>query len=477
MYVFTLPFFRFLQGWLATALLLIAVATLAVYAAILIYELNLDLEHLLYRVGRAIKTHLLLLLAAFLLLLAVHHVLDLLELVHSTRGATYGAGYTDVHAQVPAQWALVGLALVATALTVATIFARSFRFLLIGLGGWAVGALVLGTLYPNFVQSVDVRPNELARETPYIEANIQGTLRAYGLAAVQEQFFAAEEAVTVSEIRANPQTVENLRLWDDRPLLPTYNQIQSIRPYYEFPAVDVDRYRVNGQYRQVMLGVRELIQSKLPAQAQTWVNQKLTYTHGYGVAMNPVNAVGSEGLPQFFIKDVPPVGEIPIRRPEVYYGERDRSSQYVVVRTSAAGVRLSARRRQCPDGLPGSQWRGAELAVAAPRLRLAVPRWQPAAEHGSAPGFPAPVPPQRARARDDDRALLGLDSDPYIVVTEGRLVWLLDAYTVSNRYPYAQPYSRPRRAGGSTTSATASRSPSTPTTALRRFTWPTPRTP
>src|SRR4051794_24908843 len=177
-YVFTLPFFRFLQGWLATALLLIAVATLAVYAAILIYELNLDLEHLLYRVGRAIKTHLLLLLAAFLLLLAVHHVLDLLELVHSTRGATYGAGYTDVHAQVPAQWALVGLALVATALTVATIFTRSFRFLLIGLGGWAVGALVLGTLYPNFVQSVDVRPNELARETPYIEANIQGTLRA-----------------------------------------------------------------------------------------------------------------------------------------------------------------------------------------------------------------------------------------------------------------------------------------------------------
>jgi uncharacterized protein len=441
-YVFTLPFFRFLQGWLATALLLIAVATLAVYAAILIYELNLDLEHLLYRVGRAIKTHLLLLLAAFLLLLAVHHVLDLFELVHSTRGATYGAGYTDVHAQVPAQWALVGLALVATALTVATIFTRSFRFLLIGLGGWAVGALVLGTLYPNFVQSVDVRPNELARETPYIEANIQGTLRAYGLSSVQEQFFPAEEAVTVSEVRANPQTVENLRLWDDRALLPTYNQIQSIRPYYEFPSVDVDRYWVNGQYRQVMLGVRELVQSKLPAQAQTWVNQKLMYTHGYGVTMNPVNAVGSDGLPQFFIKDVPPVGEIPIRRPEVYYGERDRSGQYVVVRTATAEFDYPLGDDNAQTVYQGRS--GVELN--SPWRRLAY-AWQ---FHDGNLLLNTDLRPDsqllyRRNVRERVTTIapfLRLDSDPYIVVTEGRLVWLLDAYTVSNRYPYAQPYSQ-----------------------------------
>jgi uncharacterized protein len=426
-YVFTLPFFRFLQGWLATALLLIAVATLAVYAAILIYELNLDLEHLLYRVGRAIKTHLLLLLAAFLLLLAAHHVLDLFELVHSTRGATYGAGYTDVHAQVPAQWALVGLALVAAALTVATIFARTFRFLLIGLGGWAVGALVLGTLYPNFVQGVDVRPNELARETPYIEANIQGTLRAYGLASVQEQFFPAEEAVTVSEVRANPRTIENLRLWDDRALLPTYNQIQSIRPYYEFSAVDVDRYWVNGQYRQVMLGVRELVQSKLPAQAQTWVNQKLTYTHGYGVAMNPVNAVGSDGLPQFFIKDVPPAGEIPIRRPEVYYGERDRSGQYVVVRTATAEFDYPLGDDNAQTVYQGQS--GVELS--SPWRRLAY-AWQ---FHDGNLLLNTDLRPDsqilyRRNVRERVTTIapfLRLDSDPYIVVTEGRLVWLLDA--------------------------------------------------
>jgi uncharacterized membrane protein (UPF0182 family) len=445
-YVFALPFFRFLQGWLATALLLVAVATLAVYAVILVYELNIDLERLLYRVGRAIKTHLLLLLSCFLLLLAAHHALDLFELVHSTRGATYGAGYADVHAQLPAQWALIGLALLAAALAIATIFTHSFRFLLLGLGGWAVGALVLGTLYPTFVQNVEVRPNELARETPYIEANIQSTLRAYGLHNVQEQFFPAEDAVTLAEVRANPQTIDNIRLWDHRPLLATYNQIQSIRTYYEFTDVDIDRYWINGQYRQVMLGVRELAQNKLPPQAQTWVNQRLVYTHGYGVAMNPVNAVEAEGLPQFFIKDVPPVGEIPVRRPEVYYGERDRSGQYVVVRTRTPEFDYPLGDDNAQTAYQGRS--GVELN--SPWRRLAY-AWQ---FHDGNLLLNTDLRPDsqilyRRNVRERVNAIapfLRLDSDPYIVITEGRLVWLIDAYTISNRYPYAQPY-RPAETG------------------------------
>src|SRR5581483_1586037 len=440
LYVFTLPFLRFLQGWLATALLLVGVATLAVYAVILVYELNLDLEQLVYRVGRAIKTHLLLLLACFLVLLAAHHLLDLLELVHSQRGFTYGAGYTDVHAQVPAQWALVGLALLAAALAVATIFTRSFRFLLLGLGGWAVGALVLGTLYPSFVQNVEVRPNELARETPYIEANIRSTLRAYGLDNVQEQSFPAEPEVTAAEVRANPQTIDNIRLWDHRALLPTYNQIQSIRPYYEFSGVDIDRYWVNGQYRQVMLGVRELAQHKLQQQAQTWVNQRLVYTHGYGIAMNPVNAVGPEGLPQFFVKDVPPVGEIPVRRPEVYYGDPERPSQYVVVRTATPEFDYPLGDDNVQTVYQGRS--GVELN--SPWRRLAY-AWQFHDGNLLLNNDLRPDSQLLYRRNIRERVLtiapfLRLDSDPYIVVTEGRLVWLLDAYTITNRYPYSQPY-------------------------------------
>src|SRR5579884_1103694 len=440
-YVFALPFFRFLQGWLATTLLLVGVATLAVYAVILVYELNLDLEQLVYRVGRAIRTHLLLLLTAFLLLLAAHHLLDLYELVHSTRGFTYGAGYADVHAQVPAQWALVGLALLAAALSVATIFIRSFRFLLLGLGGWALGALVLGTLYPSFVQNVEVRPNELARETPYIEANIQATLRAYGLNNVQEQNFPAEAEVTADEVRANPQTVDNIRLWDNLALLPTYNQVQSIRLYYEFSDIDIDRYWIDGQYRQVMLGVRELAQNKLPSQAQTWVNQRLVYTHGYGIAMNPVNSVGSEGLPDFFVKDVPPTGEIPVRRPEVYYGDSERPSQYVVVRTATPEFDYPLGDDNVQTVYQGRS--GVELN--SPWRRLAY-AWQ---FHDGNLLLNTDLRPDslllyRRNVRERVATIapfLRLDSDPYIVVTEGRLVWLLDAYTVTDRYPYAQPYS------------------------------------
>ncbi|HLH21061.1 MAG TPA: UPF0182 family protein [Chloroflexota bacterium] len=442
-YVFTLPFMRFVHGWLVTALLLVAVGTLAVYAVILVYELNLDVERLIYRLGPAIRAHLLLLLAAFLVLLAIHHVLDLFELVYSARslnGAIRGAGYADVHAQVPAQWAMAALALAAAALAVVTIFTRGFRFLALGLGGWLVGALALGVLYPTFVQNFDVRPNELARETPYIEANIEATLHAYNLAGIEERSFPAEDAVTPAEVRANPQTIDNIRLWDHRQLLETYNQIQVIRQYYEFAGLDVDRYVINGQYRQVMLGARELVQSKLPPQAQTWVNQKLVYTHGYGVAMSPVNATGAEGLPQFFIKDLPPTGDVPVERPEIYYGERDRPDQYVVVHTAASEF-------DYPRGNDVAQTTvyqgrgGVELNSYWRRLAYA---WQ---FHDGNLLLNTDLRPDsqvlyRRNVRQRVATLapfLRLDDDPYLVVVDGRLVWMLDAYTTSNRYPYAQP--------------------------------------
>lgn len=441
-YVFTLPFLRFVHGWLVSALLLATVATLTVYVVVLVYELNLELDRLLYRLSGPIRAHLLVLLAAFLVLLALHHQLDLYELVHSQRGVTAGASYADVYAQVPAQWALTALALLAAVLALASIATRSYRLLLLGLGGWVLGTLVGGTLYPIAVQQIEVRPNELARETPFIDANIQATLRAYGLSEVREVFFPAEDAVSAADVRANSQTVNNIRLWDHRPLLATYNQLQSIRSYYGFRDVDIDRYVVGGQYRQVMLGVRELLSGRLPAQAQTWVNQRLVYTHGYGVAMNPVTEVGPEGLPAFFIKDVPPSGEIPITRPEVYYGEGDprAGSGYVVVRTATPEF-------DYPLGDNNVQAYYAErsgVTLDSPLRRLAY-AWQ--LRDANLLLNTDLRPESQLLYRRDVRErvatlapFLRLDGDPYIVVVEGRLVWLLDAYTTTNRYPYAQPF-------------------------------------
>jgi len=190
---------------------------------------------------------------------------------------------------------------------------------------------VVGGIYPGVIQRVIVQPQELERERPYIERTIRMTRQAFGLDGIEETPIAGEEMVTPAEIAENPGTIGNIRLWDPEPLLTTYNQIQSIRLYYDFVGIDVDRYTIDDQYRQVMLSARELAPERLLPQAQTWVNRRLQFTHGYGVAMSAVNEVTPEGLPTFFLQDVPPRGKIQIERPELYFSER--STDYVIVRT------------------------------------------------------------------------------------------------------------------------------------------------
>ncbi|HLI27577.1 MAG TPA: UPF0182 family protein [Chloroflexota bacterium] len=441
-YVFTLPLLRLVHGWLTSALLLTIGGTLAAYAVALVYELRVDLEQVWRRVDGAARAHWLVLAAALLVLLATDALLDLCELVHHQRGLVAGATYADVHAQVPAQWALCGLALLAALLALATIFQRSYRLLLLGIGGWAVAAVLLGNLYPYVVQQLAVRPNELAKELPYLDANIQATLRAYGLTDLREVPFPAADEVTPAAVRANPQTLQNIRLWDPRPLLATYNQVQSIRPYYTFRDIDVDRYVIDGQYQQVMLSVRELAPQNLPPQAQTWVNQRLVYTHGYGVAMSPVAVVGPEGLPAFYLKDVPPTGVLPLTRPEVYYGESDprAPSGYVVVGTATPEF-------DYPLGDDNAQTIYQErsgVRLDSPLRRLAY-AWQ---FHDANLLLNTDLrPDSQLLYRRDIRErvatlapFLRLDSDPYIVIADGRLVWVLDAYTWTDRYPYSQPF-------------------------------------
>jgi len=447
-FVFALPVYRFLQGWLLTVVLLALLAGIAVYAFRLVLPqlpTRTDEEtepwspaSLRLVLSRPMKAHLFGLGAALFLLLAWGYRLSVYELVYSPRGAAFGAGYADIHARLPALWFLVALSVLAAALLLVGIRRPGVRLATTAAGAWVGAAILVGGIYPAVIQRLIVQPQELERERPYIERTIRLTRQAFALDRIAETVAVGEEMVTAEEIAQRPATIGNIRLWDPEPLLTTYNQIQSIRLYYDFVSIDVDRYTIDGQYRQVMLGARELAPHRLPAQAQTWVNRRLQFTHGYGVAMSAVNEVTPEGLPTFFLQDVPPRGKIPIDQPELYFSER--ATDYVIVRTrfpefsypkgdenvyttyaGKTGVHIGSLSRRLLFA-----WRFRDLNIL---LTDAITSRSVILYHRNVRERVARLAP-----------FLRLDSDPYVVVADGRLFWILDAYTQSNRYPYAQPH-------------------------------------
>ena len=328
-YVFILPFYQFVASFLLGGLIL----SVAVVGLIYMAGGGIRFQERLVVLPRP-RAHLSALGGLFLLLMAWIYRLKIYGLLYSERWVAFGAGYVDVHVQVWTYWLLVVLFLGAAVLLFVNIRTGGSRLPLIGGFLLVGGAIVVGLIPSALVQKLVVEPSELAREAPYIEHNIRATRRAYGLDRIEEQRFAAAEDLTRADIEANPLTIRNVRIWDERPLAQTYQQVQEIRPYYVFPDVDVDRYTVNGVYRQVMLSAREMATDRLPSQARNWVNERLQYTHGYGVALSPVNQVTAEGLPALMVRDLPPVAEpgLEIQRPEIYYGEQTYS--YVVVKTS-----------------------------------------------------------------------------------------------------------------------------------------------
>ena len=198
---------------------------------------------------------------------------------------------------------------------------------------WLAAIIIFTFIIPILAQKLIVKPNELTKESPYIEHNIKLTREAYNLNKMKEVKFNVSDTITPEVLAENDATIQNIRVWDERPLLQTYRQLESLRLYYDFNNVDVDRYQINGKYRQIMLSVRELVASQLPPQANTWVNRHLIYTHGYGLVSNPVNEVTKEGLPQLIVKGIPPTFEPDMRidRPEIYFGER--TEDYILIRT------------------------------------------------------------------------------------------------------------------------------------------------
>jgi len=430
-YVFSLPFLEQLRGWLTSTVIISLIGTF------IIYLLNYNFRKFEFQIARPVLAHIGGLIVVMLGLFAWGYWLGIWELVFSNRGVVFGASYTDMHASLPAQWILIGIVIVFMGIVLYAIFRRKLRWIAYGVGGWIVVSIIVSMIYPALVQRFQVQPNELALETQYIEYNIEYTRQAFGLNRIEEQAFPAEKAPTYQDIQNNPATISNIRLWDHRPLLDTYNQIQSIRLYYDFNDVDVDRYTIDGNYRQVMLAARELSPEKLAQQAQTWVNRQLQFTHGYGAVLSPVNEVTDEGLPVLLVKDIPPTGSIEIDQPQIYFGEK--TSSYVIVKTNTEEFDYPMGN----DNIYG-RWEGKNGVSLGSFMRRLVYAWQFGDMNilisGELNSNSEILYYRNIKDRVKHLApFLMLDDDPYLVIMDGKLFWIQDAYTTTTRYPYSEP--------------------------------------
>ena len=428
-FVFTLDVWELLRGWLFL-LLLATLAAVAVTAGVGWRGWN---------VRRGIRLHLAVLGALLLLLVAWQYRLQAYDLVYSQRGPVYGGTYTDINAQLPAYNLLALVTLVAAVLlVVVAAIGRGWKAIAGVIAAWVIVAVVAGSIYPGFVQRFQVAPNELTLEKPYIADSINYTRLAYNLDKIQESTYNADRAVSPQGLAEQPETIRNVRLWDYRPLLQTYNQVQALRQFYAFNDVDVDRYEVNGLTEQVMVAARELEPERLNADAQTWVNLKLVYTHGYGVAISPAALVSADGLPEFYAKDLPVQGSIPVTRPELYFGEL--TNDYVIGRTAVDEFNYpqengyATTRFAANTGIPLTMANRLLFALRFAEINMLLNQDITAESQLL----------WRRNIMERVQLLapfLTYDSDPYITVgTDGHMYWIIDAYTTSDRYPYSDPY-------------------------------------
>jgi len=452
-YVFSLPFYLFVREQLLIILLFAALVTVIWYVkdggVQIIGELVVaeDRPTALPKVKVAdnVGKHLLVLAGILILLVAWGYHLKAYGVLYSTQGPAFGASYTDVSIKVIVYRLLMGLSFLMCLYVIYNAFRLKIKLLLICTGIWVGAIVVFATGLPILVQQFVVKPNELAKESPYIAYNIDFTRRAYNLNNIKEVDFEVNNNLSAEDIKNHAVTIQNIRVWDERPLLQTYRQIQSIRLYYDFNNVDVDRYMIDNQYRQVMLAARELVVDHLPPQAKTWVNRHLIYTHGYGLAMSPVNEVTAEGLPQLMIKDVPPAVDIDLKidRPEIYFGEK--TSDYILVQTSAQEFDYPKGDKNVYATYGGKG--GVPISSFMKRLLFAIEFQDPQILFTT---YLTPDSRIMFNRRIRNRVIaiapfLSYDTDPYMVVSGGRLFWIQDAYTASNMYPYSKRSKTPFR--------------------------------
>ncbi len=440
-YVFRLPLFDLAQQVAIAVLIVALIGSAAAY--VLAGALNFTKRGGV-SVARKARLHLSLLIAAVFLMFAVHAYLEVPHLLTDVEapGLVPGASYADVVARMPALRVLTGVAVICAGLAAFHAYSSTIWPVPLAIGLYLVTA-VGGSLYAAAIQRFVVTPNEQAAEMPYITHNITATRQAFNLAEVRTRNVSGDAGqLTREDITRNADTIKNVRLWDHQPLLDTFGQIQELRTYYDFASVDNDRYTINGELRQVMLSARELNSESLPN--RTWINEHLTFTHGYGITLGPVNEVTSEGLPILFVKDIPTqssvLKDIDVKEPSIYFGEL--TNNYVVVNTRAKEFHYSKGEENVTATYNGAD--GVHIGGLGRRLLFSL-------------GFQSLQILFSNDITADSRILyhrnitdrvstiapfLRYDEDPYLVVTkDGRLVWIRDAYTTTTRYPYAAPSS------------------------------------
>jgi uncharacterized membrane protein (UPF0182 family) len=436
-YLFSLPFYQLLQSSLVFLVSITLMAIVVQYAYFGL--LRLDAR----RTSDSKKVAIQHVSIALLILAAASgwgFYLDRFQLLYSTMGAVYGVGYTADHVTIFSLWCMIVISAAACLLLLANLFRPRWKPMAMGIGIFAALYVVSVMVAPALFQKFIVQPNELRLETPYLKTYIDFTRKAYRLDAIQETAYPALGDLTAPILSRNQETIQNIRLWDKRPLLQTYQQTQAIRLYYQFYNVDVDRYHLPDGYHQVMLATRELA-TELPAQAQTWVNENLQFTHGFGLVMNFVSRSIGGGFPQFLMQNVPPESSfgLNITQPAIYYGEAMPGSRIVAtgvkefdypkgnqnVYTSyhgTGGIPLDSFGKRLLFALTQGDINILLTSYLRPESRIQI--WRNVQERVSQ------VAP-----------FLKLDADPYAVLSEGKLYWIQDAYTTSDRFPYSSPHS------------------------------------
>ena len=442
-YVFDLPFWRFLLGWASTMLIVVGILTLATYAVrALRWQFHLTAP---------VRAHLSVIGALLLLVIAGGYQLDIADLAYSTRGiggSVQAATYTDMNAQVPAYVILTVVAIGSAVLLLLNTFFRTLWLLAVAAGAWFILSILVGGLYPSFVQRVQVEPNELEVERPYLRNHLEATRAAFGLDEVELRTFTGEQELTREVFEQDEATVNNLRLWDYRPLLTTFGQQQILRQYYTFRDVDIDRYEIDGEQRQIMLSARELDIDRLADQARTWTNERLVFTHGYGITAVPVDAVTPQGQPDYLVSGINRDPQLPVGEPRIYFGEE--TDTHVVTGTTTAEFDYPLDDRA--EGGETTRWEGTTgVGIGNPLTRaLFALRFGDfnLLISGQLTGDSEILFKRAITERVPEIApFLVYDADPYLVAADDRLVWIWDAYTVSNRYPNAQPLAEGRFAG------------------------------
>jgi len=449
-YVFGLPLYRLFVSWGFQLVIFTSFIIILFFIATGALQLR---PGRLPEVSSGAKAHLSVLLAFVAVLKAFAYRLDSMELLYSPRGKVFGASYTDVVAHLPALNLLILISLFGAILLLVNIKRRGWLLPATAISLWLAVSIIVGGVVPAAIQRFRVLPDELNKELPYVENHINYTRLAYGLDNIEEKSFEASPNLTDNDISENAQTVDNIRLWDPTVLAETYSQLQEIRAYYALDEVDVDRYKINGELTQVMVSARELDQTNLPAVG--WVNERLQYTHGYGVVFSPANNVASQGQPDFYVKGVPAtttVSELEVEQPRIYFGESAESVEYVVVNSlqeevdyplSTEGQSVAYTNYSGDGGVGiGSFFRRLGFALRYSELNLLI--------SNQLSDDSKLIMERNVVSRVKKAApFLYTDNDPYLALIDGNLFWIIDMYTVSDKYPYAQPADTRRINGNS----------------------------